>query len=104
MTRARQRRDPNRGSPSGDAMHGNSAVLRVAMLAALGSLSIPAYAQVPGGGPTNTDCYVEWSGITPNNGKNLACHDGDPSCDVDGISNGICILGVGVCEIGRAHV
>ena len=69
----------------------------VVVLVALGTLTIPASAQVPGGGPANTDCYVEWSGITPNNGKNLACQDGDLSCDVDGTQNGICVLGVGVC-------
>jgi hypothetical protein len=69
----------------------------VLVLVALATLTIPASAQVPGGGPAKSDCYVEWSGITPNKGKNLACADGDPSCDVDGIPNGICILGVGVC-------
>jgi hypothetical protein len=66
-------------------------------LAALCALSAPAGAQVPGGGPAKTDCYVEWSGITPNKGKNLDCQDGDPSCDVDGTQNGVCVLGVGVC-------
>ncbi len=45
--------------------------VRVLVLVALGALAIPASAQVPGGGPAKTDCYVEWSGITPNNGKNL---------------------------------
>src|SRR5262249_61230728 len=70
---------------------------RVLGLVALGTLTIPASAQVPGGGPAKTDCYVEWSGITPNKGKNLACQDGDPSCDVDGTQNNVCVLGVGVC-------
>jgi hypothetical protein len=67
------------------------------MLAAITTLTIPARAQVPGGGPANTDCYVEWSGITPNKGKNVACQDGDLSCDVDQTQNGVCVLGVGVC-------
>jgi hypothetical protein len=67
------------------------------VLVALGILTIPASAQVPGGGPAKTDCYVEWSGVTPNNGKNVSCQDGDPSCDVDGIQNGFCVLGVAVC-------
>ena len=71
--------------------------VRVAVLAAVGILSTPVRAQVPGGGPPKTDCYVEWSGITPNKGKNLDCQDGDPSCDVDQTQNGVCVLGVGVC-------
>ena len=78
-------------------MYGYSTVVRVALLALLGTLSIPALAQVPGGGPAKTDCYVEWSGITPNKGKNLDCQDGDPACDVDQTQNGVCVLGVGVC-------
>src|SRR5262249_41598272 len=44
-----------------------------------------------------TDCYIEWSGVTPNKGKNLDCQDGDPSCDVDGVQNKVCVLGIGVC-------
>jgi hypothetical protein len=60
-------------------------------------LSFSARAQVPGGGPAKSDCYVEWTGITPNKGKNLDCQDGDPSCDVDQTENGICVLGIGVC-------
>jgi hypothetical protein len=58
---------------------------------------IAAHAQVPGGGPAKSDCYVEWSGVTPNKGKNLDCQDGDPSCDVDGVRNNLCVLGIGVC-------
>src|SRR5262249_58912143 len=73
-----------------------SVVSRVLVPVALGSLTIPAGAQVPGGGPARTACYVQWSGITPNQGRNLACQDGDPSCDVDGVQNGVCVLGVAV--------
>jgi hypothetical protein len=58
---------------------------------------ITAHAQIPGGGPAKSDCYVEWSGVTPNKGKNLDCQDGDPSCDVDGTRNNVCVLGIGVC-------
>jgi hypothetical protein len=67
------------------------------MVATLGSLPVAALAQIPGGGPAKTDCYVEWSGITPNKGKNLDCQDGDPACDVDATQNGLCVLGVAVC-------
>jgi hypothetical protein len=59
--------------------------------------SVAAHAQVPGGGPPKTDCYVEWSGVTPNKGKNVVCQDGDSACDVDGTQNGVCVFGVGVC-------
>jgi hypothetical protein len=67
------------------------------MLAALATLPVAAHSQVPGGGNAKTDCYVEWSGITPNKGKNLDCQDGDPACDVDTTQNGVCVLGIGVC-------
>jgi hypothetical protein len=30
---------------------------------------ITAHAQITGGGPAKSDCYVEWSGVTPNRGK-----------------------------------
>jgi hypothetical protein len=36
-------------------------------------------------------------GVTPNKGKNLDCQDGDPSCDVDGVRNNLCVLGIGAC-------
>jgi len=74
-----------------------SALVRLGMVATLGSLPVAALAQIPGGGPAKTDCYVEWSGITPNKGKNLDCQDGDPACDVDATQNGLCVLGVAVC-------
>jgi len=71
--------------------------LSIMCVAALAALAAPARAQVTGGGPAKSDCYVEWSGVTPNKGKNLDCQDGDPSCDVDGVQNGLCVLGIGVC-------
>ncbi|HKA29932.1 MAG TPA: hypothetical protein VKH82_11180 [Candidatus Binatia bacterium] len=71
--------------------------LLVACATALLTPFLPVRAQVPGGGPANTDCYIEWSGITPNKGKNLDCQDGDSSCDVDGVRNNVCVLGIGVC-------
>jgi len=71
--------------------------LSITCVAALAALAAPVRAQVPGGGPAKSDCYIEWSGVTPNKGKNLDCQDGDPSCDVDGVQNGLCVLGIGVC-------
>jgi hypothetical protein len=59
---------------------------------------VPASAVVLGGGPTKTDCYAVWEGVTANHGKNrVDCQDGDPSCDVDGVVNGVCRLGIGIC-------
>jgi hypothetical protein len=72
-------------------------LVSIMCVAALAGLAAPVRAQVPGGGPAKSDCYVEWSGVTPNKGKNLDCQDGDPSCDVDGMQNGLCVLGIGVC-------
>jgi hypothetical protein len=74
-----------------------AAAVRVAAFAVLVGPVVVAYAQVPGGGPPESDCYAEWTGITPNKGKNLDCQDGDPSCDVDQTQNRVCVLGVGVC-------
>lgn len=84
-------------APGRHPMRKLSSRMHVAIVAALVSLVASAHAQVPGGGPAKSDCYVEWSGITPNKGKNLDCQDGDPSCDVDGMRDNICILGIGVC-------
>lgn len=78
-------------------MHRYSSLVRLGLVVALGGLPAATLAQVPGGGPAKTDCYVEWRGVTPNKGKNLDCQDGDPSCDVDTTQNGVCVLGVGVC-------
>ena len=72
-------------------------LLSIMCVAALAALAAPVRAQVPGGGPAKSDCYIEWSGVTPNKGKNLDCQDGDPSCDVDGVQNRVCVLGIGVC-------
>jgi hypothetical protein len=72
-------------------------LLSIMCVAALAALAAPVRAQVSGGGPAKSDCYIEWSGVTPNKGKNLDCQDGDPSCDVDGVQNRVCVLGIGVC-------
>src|SRR5437899_2634927 len=62
----------------------------------------PSPALVAGGGPAKTDCYAEWqvttAGVQANRGKvGVDCQDGDPACDVDATSNGVCTLGVSVC-------
>jgi hypothetical protein len=49
---------------------------------------------VGGGGPAATDCFVEFDGIVT---TNTACTDGNPSCDMDGVVNGVCVFPVSTC-------
>ena len=62
----------------------------------------PGGALIAGGGPARSDCYAEWqvttASVQANRGKvGVDCQDGDPACDVDATSNGVCTLGVSVC-------
>ena len=73
-----------------------------AVVLALVCSSLPAWALVPGGGSARSDCYVEWQVTSPdvvaNRGRTgIDCQDGDPACDVDGVQNGSCMLGVSIC-------
>lgn len=62
---------------------------------------------VPGKGDPATDCMAEWSIRNPLNEPWLdrrgvtnfkqECTDGDPTCDFDGSTNGVCALDVAVC-------
>jgi hypothetical protein len=47
----------------------------------------------PGGGAHNTDCFVEWSGVT---GASNTCVDGT-ACDMDGKVDGVCTFAVSAC-------
>jgi len=49
---------------------------------------------VGGGGSPTTDCLVEFGGITT---TVEACTDGNPSCDMDGVVNGVCTFPLSVC-------
>ena len=49
---------------------------------------------VGGGGPAATDCFVEFDGIVT---TNTSCTDGNPSCDMDGEVNGVCVFPISVC-------
>lgn len=65
-------------------------------------LAVPALARavVPGGGPTSSDCAVVWDGVTATKGATgVACRDGDATCDADGIEDGACTFGVGLCVL-----
>ncbi len=56
----------------------------------------------PGGGPQATDCWSEFSDVSPvlnQQGQptsKVVCRDGDP-CDRDGAANGVCTFAVGLC-------
>jgi hypothetical protein len=57
---------------------------------------------VPGTGKKNSRCYVEWRPAVAATVKHglpadkLVCHDGDPTCDQDGVA-GQCTFGVLLC-------
>jgi len=46
-----------------------------------------------GASPTN-ECVLQWGGITS---EAPACADGDPSCDADGLANGVCTFALQAC-------
>ena len=62
----------------------------------------PIAALVPGGGAKATDCFAEFSDVAPVVNRRgqittkTACRDGS-ACDRDGIADGVCTFGVGVC-------
>jgi Dictyostelium (slime mold) repeat len=66
------------------------------MVADLASCSIV----IPGGENKKSDCYVfaDVAGMHPiENPKTLVCSDGDPTCDMDGKCNNVCVLQVRLC-------
>jgi hypothetical protein len=70
-------------------------------LALLAAAARPADAiMVGGGGSARSDCLAafEAPANTPaTRPKNVRCTDGDPSCDADGVVNGVCEFPIGVC-------
>jgi hypothetical protein len=58
-------------------------------------------ARISGGGSKKGDCYAEFDGLTQTGkqqGKQrVDCHDGDPSCDSDGVVNNSCTFSPKVC-------
>ncbi len=76
-------------------------VAALAMSAALAVASSLVHAAViGGGGSSRTDCLLALDADvnTPlSKPRNIRCADGDPSCDLDGVVNGVCNFRVGVC-------
>lgn len=74
---------------------------RVAVLTALLAFAAPAAAVIVGGGGAKSkDCLVVFdadANFPVSNPTQVRCVDGDPSCDADGVVNGICSLRVKVC-------
>ncbi len=56
--------------------------------------------EVHGGGPKNRDCYATLKANAnrpKNNPRHIRCVDGDPTCDADGVVDGVCTFAVSVC-------
>ncbi|MBI1813425.1 MAG: hypothetical protein HYR72_00435 [Deltaproteobacteria bacterium] len=59
-----------------------------------------ALAVYGGGGAANTDCLAVFDAdvnFPPARPLSIRCVDGDPTCDADGVVNGVCTFSVGVC-------
>ena len=64
-------------------------------------------ALIPGRGSMLTDCMAEWSVTNPFNDREYdkrgfvnfdqSCTDGDPTCDTDGVADGVCTFQVAIC-------
>lgn len=69
--------------------------------ASAGWAACPGECSAPGKGSQATECIVEFDGITFNypvgHEKQLRCTDGDPSCDEDGLANGVCKVSLAAC-------
>ena len=75
--------------------------MRIHRIAALGVASLllaaPAMARVLGAGPSKTDCYASFEGVTATSkGKIVDCTDGDPACDFD-TDRGTCTFHFTIC-------
>jgi hypothetical protein len=61
-------------------------------------VALPAHAFVLGGGDPDKDCRLAFDGVNATTGASgVVCVDGDPSCDADGVANGVCQFDVRVC-------
>lgn len=65
----------------------------VALAAGLAQAQCPPSC-VGGGGPGATDCFVAYANAP---GTAITCTEGDASCDVDGLLDGVCTFGLAAC-------
>lgn len=64
---------------------------------------------IPGGGPAETDCHAEFASTRmrlnyppyhpqdPVAATAVRCFDGEAGCDLDGVTNGVCVFDINVC-------
>ena len=83
---------------------GRGLMVLVVFLAAASLIILVAHGRatvIPGGGPTKTDCYMEFDvkgSVTPATKANkITCTDGDPTCDTDGLCDGTCTFSIRLC-------
>jgi hypothetical protein len=66
----------------------------------LGTIRPAAAIVIGGGGSSRTDCLLALDAPVndpPTRPKNIECTDGDPSCDADGVVNGVCEFAITAC-------
>lgn len=61
------------------------------------ALAPPVRAHVAGGGPSASDCYLEFEGVESTSGVRVECTDGDPACDHDGACGNGCTFEIQAC-------
>ncbi len=73
----------------------------LAVVAIIAATARPAAAiTVGGGGGARTDCLAVFQAPanTPaSHPRSIVCADGDPTCDADGVVNGVCAIAIAVC-------
>ena len=78
----------------------HSLILIPALLAWVGIAAAVDTVLVGGGGGIATECltvFVAPANYRPEKPRHVLCTDGDPTCDADGVVNGVCEFPVSVC-------
>ncbi len=66
----------------------------------VGDIRPAAAVTIGGGGSPRMDCLAVFQAAAntpPSHPRSIRCTDGDPTCDTDGVVNGVCELAVAVC-------
>ena len=78
-------------------MRPGTCVVVLVVVATLGRRT-PAMAFVLGGGSADSDCRAGFGGVDVTDGQSgVVCADGDPACDLDGVTDGVCHFAVSAC-------